>query len=136
MEKVDFFKKNGDIAFIYPARPDKHGFAVPVLNFNTETKDISLVMCAAFMDLNPDTDYMLLMSMKPSSGKELLPFNTHSKIHKADIHPTYKTTFLSAKIDFNIEESGSYTFGCQLLEPPSYLIDSKEIKFNIFYGGE
>ncbi|AXF76086.1 hypothetical protein LU604_10745 [Erwinia tracheiphila] len=136
MIKNESLRRNGNVAFIYPALQDKNGFNQPILNFTTKTKDVSVVMCAAFIDLDPDGDYMILMSMKSSSGNELLPFNTHSIIPKNDIHPAHKTTFLSAKIDFTIKESGCYMFECQLLEKPSYLIDSKVIKFNIFYDGE
>ncbi|MDU6435245.1 MAG: hypothetical protein E6556_21470 [Pantoea sp.] len=124
------------IGFIYPAILDKHNVPNPILNIYAVRKDLSLVMCAAFIGLDPTGSYMILMSLKSPSGVEMVSHNSKSLIPNDQIHPELRTTFLSAKMEFTVEESGEYTFHCELVSSPSDVIDSKRISFNIICRDE
>lgn len=125
-------KHRGKIAFIFPATRDDQGKTVPILNIFSQTEKISLLMCSAFMDLNAGSSYLVSMSLLSPGGEEMMAANNLDGIPSEHIHPTARTTFLSASLNFNAIEPGIYTFSCELIEQLATVVDKKDISFNIF----
>jgi len=129
----------GKIAFIYPTKRDSNTKELPILNYFIESKNLGLVMCVAFLDLDRDENYLITLSLKSPSGIEILDASGNlNAIPSNEIDPKTGTSFLSVDVWLSIEESGTYQFKCGLINMEFNYgnpIDEKVISFNIVRSG-
>ncbi|MBC1185874.1 hypothetical protein HII27_09100 [Kluyvera sp. SCKS090646] len=130
-ESIDTSNHKGKIAFIYPAKRQQDGFPLPTLNFITSNNHVGMIIGTAFADLNHGSSYIIRMDLRSPSGGEVLTSHNLDGIPSNHIHPEYGTTFLSADMFFEVEESGTYSFSCELWEEMTTKVDEKSIFFNI-----
>jgi hypothetical protein len=131
MEPLNSDHSKGKIGFIYPAIRNANRYAAPMMNIFSPEKKMSMVICSAFLELDPESSYVVSMKLFDPSGNEVVTSYGLDGIPRDQIHPDLRTTFLSADMHFSFQEYGCYTFKCELLEMLSYVVDTKEISFNI-----
>ncbi|WP_149570735.1 hypothetical protein [Serratia bockelmannii] len=128
----------GKIAFIFPARFNSHGANSPTLNFMVKNGRLAMSMGVSFLELNQEENYLVTFTLVDPSGETVVTSNGMDGLPSREIHPEWKTSFLSANFYFDVKEYGTYTFTCQLINPLYDFgnpIDTKEILFNIIDEG-
>ncbi len=120
----------GKIAFIFPANTES-GSLKPTLNFKSQGDVLSITMGISFIDLNPESSYIVNLSITSPSGASLIDTRIDG-IPSENIDPVVRTSFLSAKMHLNAKESGMHCFKCELIEMLQATVDKKEIYFNVF----
>lgn len=132
MVSIKSHEYKGKIAFMYSAIRASDSTPVPVLNMKFTGSAASLVMCIGFLDLNNESAYLTNMTLLSPSGEKVITSYRMAGIPPENIDQESKSTFLSANMSFRAEESGVYSFHCELWENLASKVDEKTIHFNIF----
>ncbi|MEO2278767.1 hypothetical protein KDV90_26125 [Serratia marcescens] len=128
----------GKIAFIFPAKFNSHGANSPTLNFRAKDGKLAMSMGISFLELNQEESYLVAFNLVAPSGETVVTSTGIDGLPPREIHPEWKTSFLSANFYFEVKEYGTYTFTCQLINllyDYGNPIDKKEILFNIIDEG-
>lgn len=121
---------SGKIAFMYPAKMDGNRLQ-PTLNFYQKNKSLHMHMGIAFVDLNPESSYIVILKVFSSIGTELLSSELGG-IPPDQIDPVMKTSFLKVNMFLTVDSPGECTFQCELIQMLQKTLDSKSVLFNVF----